>query len=154
VLEALERPSGRRTPAGQARGARGAVGWVAAAAAVLVATVAVVRTPIEQGTSVTGDPLEVALVTADDRAEVPLADSDGLPMQVRRANGQGVELTWAGDGREGRTKTVPYRVLASASPRDFTGAQSIEVAGETLVATARLPASLMTDRKVTYFRVQ
>lgn len=82
-----------------------------------------------------------------------MSTEDALPVLVRRAPGDAVELTWAGDGREGRTVGAPYRVLASASPRDFEGAWAHDVAGNRLVATASLPAARMGDRAVTYFQV-
>ena len=51
-----------------------------------------------------------------------------------------------------------YRVLASASPRDFGGARVFDVAGDHLIASSSLPAgSGWTgdgNRRVTFFRVQ
>lgn len=77
-------------------------------------------------------------------------------LPVRVSHGPvGVELSWDGDGREGAGGGHPYRVLASASPRDFTaGIEALEVAGKRLVATAALPTGRFGDRGVTYFRVQ
>lgn len=77
------------------------------------------------------------------------------PVWLRRAPGDGVELTWSGDGREGGSGAgSTYRVLASASARDFSSAKPVEVAGNHLVATMALPAGASAGRKVTYFRVQ
>lgn len=80
----------------------------------------------------------------------PVAEAARMrPVQVRRASGTGVELSWLLDGRN-----EPYHVLASASPRDFSDAEQVDVAGSRLVATKDLPARRLGDRKVTYFRVQ
>lgn len=76
-------------------------------------------------------------------------DEQFVPVQVKRSSGNGVELSWLADGRN-----EPYHVLASASPRDFSSAEQVDVAGSRLVATKDLPARRLGDRKVTYFRVQ
>lgn len=77
------------------------------------------------------------------------------PIWVRKAQGAAVELVWAGDGREDAPAGAePYKVLASASPRDFTAARPVQVAGNRLVATMALPELRAADRKVTYFQVQ
>jgi hypothetical protein len=158
VLARPARPPSRRANAG--RTLRTAV-WAAAATLALVATVASMRTAqrtsqrtsheravrgIEQTLQAPGHPA--------DRESMLASTGETLPVQVRRVAGDAVELSWSGDGREGRSVGAPYRVMASASPGDFEGAWAHDVAGNRLVATASLPAARMGDRAVTYFRVQ
>lgn len=80
----------------------------------------------------------------------------GPQMAIRRLAGEAMELSWAGDGREGGESGAgrPYTVLASANPRSFVGAKEVEVAGHSLVTDLPLPATRGGDRKITYFRIQ
>lgn len=77
------------------------------------------------------------------------------PVRVHRAPGNAVTLEWDGDGREaGKDGAGAYKVLASASPRDFSEARPVLVAGRNLVAGDGFPALRRGDRSVTYFRVE
>lgn len=93
---------------------------------------------------------------ADAPAESGAASVEFRPVRVHRAGGPAVSLEWESDGRE--TARVDgssaYRVLASASPRDFTEARPVLVAGNSLVASLDLPSLRTPDRSVTYFRVE
>lgn len=77
---------------------------------------------------------------------------------IRKAAGEGLELTWDSDGREGGAMDAqsarPYRVLASASPKDFSSARPVEVVGHRVVASMPLPSLRRADRSVTFFRVE
>src|SRR5436190_7646747 len=71
----------------------------------------------------------------------------GPQVAVRRLPGEAIEVSWAGDGREGAEIGAgkPYRVLASADPRNFSGAKEVEVAGRRLVTDLPLPAARAQD---------
>lgn len=96
-------------------------------------------------------------------AEPPATGADAVtvdrPVRVHRAGGAAVALEWESDGREARAAQTPggegaYKVLASASARDFSGAEPVLVAGRTLVAGSDLPSMRTTDRSLTFFRVE
>jgi hypothetical protein len=81
---------------------------------------------------------------------------DGLPIRVYRA-GNGLELEWAGDGREALTAgpALTYRVVASALPDDFDGGRAVEVAGRRLSTSGMpFPVRKLGDRDLTFFRVE
>jgi hypothetical protein len=129
-----------------------------AAALVLVASVVAVVRLTPRGASRGGDAKPVAAQAQVVHELAPETASaveteDFRPVWVKKGPGQAVELTWQGDGREDADATT-YKVLASASPRDFSSARPVEVAGNHLVATMALPALRAPDRSVTYFRVQ
>ena len=103
--------------------------------------------------------LGLATLQHEQIASAPGAGStsgEGTQISVRRLPGEAIELSWAGDGREGAETAAgrPYTVLASADPRDFQAAKAVEVAGRRLVTDLPLPAARARDRKITYFRVE
>ena len=108
------------------------------------------------------EPLEIAAVPVAEIASADLPAGPGpaspqfRPVRVHRAGGPAVELEWDGDGRETAPGGVatPYKVLASASPRDFSGARPVLVAGRKLVTNSDLPSLRTADRSVTFFRVE
>jgi hypothetical protein len=80
-------------------------------------------------------------------------DGDELAIRLRRS-GQGIEVSWATDGRESGPVAATYLLLASASPRDFDGVQPVEVAGNQLLATRAFPAHRSGGRHLTFFKVE
>ena len=72
-------------------------------------------------------------------------------------------IEWDSDGRESRGVAAgskreesagAYKVLASASAKDFSGAEPVLVAGRSLVASGNLPSMRTPDRSLTFFRVE
>ncbi len=92
---------------------------------------------------------------AEGAGHAPVATENSRPVRVRRAGGPAVALDWDGDGREAsEVAASPYKVLASASARDFSEARPVLVAGRSLVAGLDLPSLRTSDRAVTFFRVE
>lgn len=118
-------------------------GWSAAAGVLVVVLAGAVG--LGRLTSIDAEARLAGVSTAGNAG----AELSSVPVQVRRAPGDAVELSWQVDGRQNA-----YHVLASSSPSEFSGAQRIDVAGGSLVATTDLPTRRMGATKVTYFRVQ
>lgn len=117
-----------------------------------------VSVPAHPAATVQAAPVTVAadIPTAAPRVPAREPVSADRPVRVHRAGGPAVALEWESDGREAGHggSAGAYKVLASASPKDFTRAEPVLVAGMSLVAGSELPSMRTADRSITFFRVE